>query len=146
MGLARISIGLQDCLFLGNLDAKRDWGHAKDYVRMQWMMLQQQEPEDFVIATGMQRTVREFVEIAAERLGLKIEWWGSGLEECGVDQHGRCIVKIDERYFRPTEVNSLLGDSTKASKKLGWKPKVSFDELVNEMTDFDLELAKSSER
>jgi len=141
--LARIKLGLQDCLYLGNLDARRDWGHAKDYVEMQWLMLQQELPEDFVIATGVQYSVRDFVNVAAEELGMKISWNGSGIEEKGYDSVGRCIVTVDSRYFRPTEVETLLGDTSKAKKKLGWTPKVGFKELVAEMVREDL---KASER
>jgi GDPmannose 4,6-dehydratase len=140
--LARISIGLQDCLYLGNMDALRDWGHAKDYVEMQWLMLQQAQPEDFVIATGEQHSVREFVALAASRLGIRIEWQGSGVEEQGFDQHGRCIVRVDPRYFRPTEVETLLGDPSKAKAKLGWQPTTSFESLVFEMVDEDLKIAE----
>ena len=140
--LARIKLGLQDRLYLGNLDAKRDWGHARDYVRMQWLMLQQNEPEDFVIATGEQHSVREFVETAANEVDLRIEWRGLGVDEKGYDQDGRCIVEVDPRYFRPTEVETLLGDPSKAKEKLGWTPQVSFGELVAEMMREDLEEAK----
>ncbi|MCG8634758.1 MAG: GDP-mannose 4,6-dehydratase, partial [Desulfobacterales bacterium] len=131
------------CLYLGNLDAKRDWGHARDYVMMQWLMLQQEEAEDFVIATGKQYAVREFVNVAAQALGMEIIWEGKGLQEKGVDQKsGKTIVRIDPKYFRPTEVDSLLGDSTKAQQKLGWKPKISFNSMVAEMVAFDLKIAK----
>jgi GDPmannose 4,6-dehydratase len=140
--LARISIGLQDCLYLGNMDALRDWGHARDYVEMQWLMLQQEQPEDFVIATGEQHSVREFVELAASRLGIRISWDGSGVAEQGFDQHGRCIVRVDPRYFRPTEVETLLGDPSKAKAKLGWQPTTSFKSLVFEMVDEDLKIAE----
>lgn len=143
--LARISLGVQDCLHLGNLNAKRDWGHAKDYVQMQWLMLQQEKPEDFVIATGVQYTVREFVERAAQELGMKITWRGAGLDEKGYDASGRCIVAIDPRYFRPTEVETLLGDPTKAKDRLGWAPATSFSTLVQEMVQEDLKLAKRDE-
>ena len=141
--LARIKLGLQDCLYLGNLDAKRDWGHARDYVEMQWLMLQQEKPEDFVIATGVQYSVRDFVNAAADELGIQIRWEGSGMEEKGYSESGTCIVSVDPRYFRPTEVESLLGDATKARVKLGWVPKMTFDELVAEMVREDL---KASER
>ncbi|MCW5200451.1 GDP-mannose 4,6-dehydratase [Desulfobulbus sp. F4] len=141
--LARIKLGLQDDLFLGNLNALRDWGHAKDYVRMQWLMLQQEQPEDFVIATGTQHSVREFVEIAAEELGMQIVWQGSGLDEVGIERKsGRTIVRVDPRYFRPTEVETLLGDPSKAKEKLGWEPKISFEEMVREMIVEDLKLAE----
>ena len=136
--LARIKLGIQDCLYLGNLDAKRDWGHAKDYIEMQWLMLQQDIPEDFVIATGVQYSVREFVDAAAKELGISIRWQGSGVDEKGFDSAGKCIVAIDPRYFRPTEVETLLGDATKAHQKLGWKPRISFDQLVAEMARADL--------
>ena len=140
--LARIALGTQECLLLGNLDAKRDWGHARDYVEMQWLMMQQQTPEDFVIATGIQFSVRDFVCAACERLNIKIEWRGKGESEKGFDQNGRCIVSVDPRYFRPSEVETLLGDATKAKEKLGWIPKTTFAELVNEMVDEDLQLAQ----
>jgi GDPmannose 4,6-dehydratase len=140
--LARIKLGNQECLYLGNLDAKRDWGHAKDYVEMQWMMLQQETPEDFVIATGVQKSVREFVEIAASQLGMSIEWKGQGIEEKGYDVSGRCIVSVDPRYFRPAEVETLLGDASKAKIKLGWTPKITFMELVTEMVKTDFMLAE----
>lgn len=142
--LTKIKLGLQDyCLFLGNLDARRDWGHAKDYVEAQWLMLQQDKPEDFVIASGVQHSVRDFVEKAASKLDLRITWNGKGVNEKGYDQHGNCIVSVDSRYFRPAEVESLLGDPSKAKTKLGWQPKISFDELVAEMIKEDL---KSAER
>jgi GDPmannose 4,6-dehydratase len=142
-GLARIHTGLESCLFLGNLHSMRDWGHARDYVRAQWLMLQQAEPDDFVIASGEQHSVREFVARAAAELGMSIEWRGSGLEEHGVDvKTGRTIVKVDPRYFRPTEVDTLLGDSTKARVKLGWKPEITFESLVKEMIAADLEAAR----
>jgi GDPmannose 4,6-dehydratase len=143
--LARIKLGLQDCLWLGNLDAKRDWGHARDYVEMQWMMLQQDEPEDFVIATGIQYSVRDFVDTAARELGIELHWEGSGVDEKGYDSSGRCLVAVDPRYFRPTEVDSLLGDASKAHRKLGWKPRVSFEELVAEMVREDLKTAERDE-
>ena len=127
---------------MGNLNAKRDWGHARDYVRMQWLMLQQDEPEDFVIATGVQYSVRDFVEAAASEVGLEIRWEGSGVDEKGYDQHGRCIVAVDPRYFRPTEVETLLGDPSKAKEKLGWEPEVTFEELVSEMMREDLKEAE----
>ena len=141
-GLARIAIGLQDCLYLGNLDSKRDWGHAKDYVEMQWLMLQQEQPEDFVIATGKQYTVREFVNAAASELGINISWQGNGVDEKGFDDKGRCVVAVDKRYYRPAEVDNLLGDPTKAKEKLGWTPKISFQELVAEMAQEDFKLAR----
>ena len=136
--LARIRLGSQKCLYLGNLDAKRDWGHAKDYVEVQWLMLQQNEPEDFVIATGQQYSVREFVTLAAENLGMHIEWSGKGVEEQGHTHDGKCVVAIDPGYFRPTEVESLIGDASKAHAKLGWAPKVRFADLVKEMVEADL--------
>jgi GDPmannose 4,6-dehydratase len=143
--LARIRLGLQDCLYLGNLNAQRDWGHAKDFVEAQWLILQQPEPEDFVIATGEQHSVREFVTTAAAELGIVVRWSGEGAEEKGMDQDGRVIVRIDPRYFRPTEVETLLGDASKARAKLGWKPKVTFRELVQEMVREDLRLAERDE-
>mgnify|MGYP001791470515 CR=1 FL=1 len=143
--LARIKLGLQECLYLGNLEAKRDWGHAKDYVEMQWLMLQQEQPEDFVIATGVQYSVREFVNAAAQEVGLAITWRGEGVAEKGYDSSGKCIVAVDERYFRPTEVDSLLGDATKARVKLGWTPKITFKELVSEMMREDLKAAERDE-
>jgi GDPmannose 4,6-dehydratase len=143
--LARIKLGLQACLYLGNLDAKRDWGHAKDYVEMQWLMLQQDRPEDFVIATGEQRSVREFVDVAAGELGISVRWEGSGVDEKGYDTNGRCIVAVDPRYFRPTEVETLLGDAAKAREKLGWTPKITFRELVQEMVREDLKAAERDE-
>ena len=141
--LARIKLSLQDCLYLGNLDSKRDWGHARDYVEMQWLMLQQEKPEDFVIATGVQYSVRDFVDAAAKELGISITWNGVGVDETGKDAKGKVIVKVDPRYFRPTEVQTLLGDPTKAKEKLGWVSKTTFDELVVEMVREDL---KSAER
>lgn len=143
--LARIKLGLQDCLYLGNLDAKRDWGHAKDYVRMQWMMLQQDEPEDFVIATGVQYSVRDFVNAAAKEIGIEVSWKGSGVDEKGYNADGKCIVAVDPRYFRPSEVETLLGDPTKAKEKLGWVPEITFDELVTEMMREDLKDAERDE-
>jgi GDPmannose 4,6-dehydratase len=143
--LARIKLGLQDCLYLGNLDALRDWGHARDYVEMQWLMLQQTQPEDFVIATGVQYSVRAFVDAAARELGIEIRWTGTGVEETGTDQAGRTIVRVDPRYFRPTEVETLLGDPTKAKEKLGWTPQTSFQELVAEMVREDLRIAERDE-
>ncbi|MDP3561790.1 MAG: GDP-mannose 4,6-dehydratase [Legionellaceae bacterium] len=143
--LARIKLGLQDCLYLGNLDARRDWGHARDFVEMQWLMLQQDTPEDFVIATGEQYSVRDFVEIAAYEIGLNITWQGSGVTEIGKDAQGKTIVRVDERYFRPAEVETLLGDPSKAKEKLGWTPKTTFRELVIEMVREDLNSAKRDE-
>jgi len=150
--LARISLGLQECVYLGNMDAKRDWGHAKDYVEMQWLMLQQDNPEDFVIATGKQFSVREFVNYAAEELGVTLRWEGEGEEEVGIVASiekegtqmkvGDTIVRVDPRYYRPTEVETLLGDPKNAKEKLGWTPKISFQELVTEMMQYDLEEAK----
>jgi GDPmannose 4,6-dehydratase len=140
--MARIELGMQDCLYLGNLDAKRDWGHARDYVEVQWLMLQQEQPDDYVIATGEQHTVREFVDACAAELGMKMRWEGSGVEEKGYDGFGRCIVQVDPRYFRPTEVESLLGNAAKARAKLGWQPRIRFAELVAEMAHFDHEEAK----
>jgi GDPmannose 4,6-dehydratase len=141
--LARIKTGQQSCLHLGNLDSLRDWGHAKDYVKAQWLMLQQSEAEDFVIATGEQHSVREFVERAGRELDINIDWQGSGVDEHGIDsQSGRTIVKVDPRYFRPTEVDTLLGDPTKAKQKLGWQAEISFENLVKEMVAEDLATAK----
>ena len=139
--LVRIKLGLQDCVYLGNMDAKRDWGHAKDYVEMQWLMLQQDQPEDFTISTGEQHTVREFVEVAAKELGISIKWQGNGINEKGSWQ-GSIIVSVDSSYFRPTEVDTLLGDSTKAKEKLNWAPKITFKELVKEMVESDLKEAE----
>jgi len=142
-GLARISLGLQNILYLGNLNARRDWGHAKDYVEMQWLMLQQEEPDDYCIATGMQYSVRDFVDLAWENLGRKIFWEGNGLDEKGYDyKTGNLIVEVDPKYFRPTEVETLLGDTSKAKEKLGWKPKTTLEELVNEMMEHDINIAK----
>jgi GDPmannose 4,6-dehydratase len=144
--LARIKLNLQDKLYLGNLNAARDWGHARDYVEMQWLMLQQEQPEDFVIATGEQHTVREFVELAAKEIGIDLRWQGDGVDEKGYDINtGRCLVEIDPRYFRPAEVESLLGDATKAKTKLGWTPKTSFSSLVSEMMREDLASARRDE-
>jgi GDPmannose 4,6-dehydratase len=139
--LARIKIGLQNCLFLGNMDAKRDWGHARDYIEMQWLMLQQDRPEDFVIATGVQYSVRDFVNIAAEELGMTIRWHGKGVDEVGY-LGDKTIVRVDPRYFRPTEVETLLGDASKAKEKLGWAPKITFKDLVAEMVREDLNSAE----
>ena len=141
--LARIKLGLQKRLYLGNLEAKRDWGHARDYVEMQWLMLQQNEPEDFCIATGVHYSVRDFVNIVAQELEINIQWKGGGIDEIGIDAStGNTIVSVDARYFRPTEVETLLGDATKAKEKLGWEPKISFDEMVKEMTAADLKEAE----
>lgn len=155
-GLTRISLGLQDCLYLGNLDAKRDWGHARDYVEMQWLMLQQDKPDDYVIATGHQHSVRDFVNASAKELGIVLKWKGVGQHETAIVENtiplngnpirvtsGQNIVKIDSQYFRPAEVETLLGDSMKARKKLDWKPKVTFEQLVAEMTQADLILAQN---
>ncbi len=142
-GLSRIKLGLQDCLYVGNLNALRDWGHASDYVEMQWLMLQQKEPEDYVIATGEQHSVRELIEMAAARLDLSIRWEGRDLEQVGIEQRsGKIIVAVDPRYHRPTEVETLLGDATKARQKLGWKPRTSFTELIAEMVESDLKEAE----
>jgi GDPmannose 4,6-dehydratase len=150
--LARISLGLQNCLYLGNLDAKRDWGHARDYIEMQWLMLQQEKPDDFVIATGVQHSVRDFVDAAAAELGITLRWQGKGVEETGIVQgcsgdgvkvrEGDILVRVDPRYFRPTEVETLLGDPSKARELLGWTPKTTFTELVSEMMRADLDEAK----
>jgi GDPmannose 4,6-dehydratase len=155
-GMARIKLGLQDCLYLGNMNAKRDWGHARDYVEAQWLVLQQKNPEDFVIATGEQYSVRDFVNAVASELGIALEWRGKGLKETGIvsqvdsggkagPKKGHVIVRVDPRYFRPTEVETLLGDATKARKKLGWKPKIKFKELVAEMVREDLKAAERDE-
>ena len=140
--LAQIKLGLKDTLYLGNLDSKRDWGHAKDYVEAQWLMLQQPHPEDFVIATGIQYSVRDFVNVACKNLNMNIEWKGSGLNEVGL-HNNKIIVKIDPKYFRPTEVETLLGDAKKAKEKLKWEPRITFDQLVKEMVDYDLKLLKN---
>ena len=142
--LARIKLGLQDCLYLGNMDALRDWGHAKDYVEMQWLMLQQETAEDFVIATGVQYSVRDFVNAAAKELNMHITWQGTGVDEKGY-LDGKCVVQVDARYFRPTEVETLLGDPTKAKQKLGWSPKITFHELVAEMVREDYKSAQRDE-
>ncbi len=149
-GLTRINEGLEDCIYMGNIDAKRDWGHAKDYVYMQWLMLQQEKPEDFVIATGKMMSVRKFIELCAQRLGWALDekcngiiWEGDGIDEVGKRADtGNIVIRIDQRYFRPTEVEELLGDSTKAKKKLNWYPKISLEELINEMVDEDLKKAQ----
>ncbi len=141
--LSRIKLGLQDCLYLGNLDARRDWGHARDFVVAQWLMLQQDEPDDYVIATGEHWSVRDFVNEAARELGIELRWEGHGTDEKGYDSRGTCIVAVDPRYFRPTEVEALLGDATKARTKLGWTPRVKFRQLVQEMVREDF---KSAER
>ena len=161
--LARIKLGLQDCLYLGNLNAKRDWGHARDYVEMQWLMLQQEHPEDFTIATGIQYSVRDFVNIAAKELGMEIQWQGEGSNEIGLlvsdselptmsdaqrlvaNNPGQVIIRVDPRYYRPTEVENLLGDSTKAREKLGWIPKTTFEQLVVEMVREDIKNAERDE-
>lgn len=140
--LTRIKVGLQERLYLGNLGAARDWGHARDYVQMQWLMLQQAKPEDFVIATGAQKTVREFVQSACDYLDMPIRWEGAGVDEKGYDPQGRCIVAVDPRYFRPAEVDTLIGDARKAMAKLGWQPNCTFEELVREMTQADLTAAE----
>jgi len=143
--LARIKLGLQDCLYLGNLDARRDWGHARDYVEAQWLILQQPQPEDFVIASGIQHSVRDFVDLAARKLGMNLKWSGKGLDEKAVDGAGRARVAVDPRYFRPAEVETLLGDPSKAKSKLGWSAKVSFEQLVGEMASEDLKAAERDE-
>ena len=143
--MARIKLGLQDAVYLGNLDARRDWGHARDYIEMMWLMLQQDVADDFVIATGVQYSVREFVDAAAREVGIAITWKGSGVDEKGYDESGKCIVSVDSRYFRPTEVETLLGDPSKAKHKLGWTPQVTFKELVAEMMRADLKAAERDE-
>ena len=140
--LARIKLGLEDCLYLGNLEARRDWGHARDYVEMQWLMLQQEEAEDFVIATGEQHSIREFVEAAARELDISLNWRGTGVNEKGYDAFGNCIVRIDPRYLRPAEVDSLIGNAAKARAQLGWRPQVTFRELVREIAAADLKAAE----
>jgi GDPmannose 4,6-dehydratase len=153
-GLARIVLNRQDCIYLGNLDARRDWGHARDYVDMQWRMLQQDKPEDFVIATGEQHSVRDFVNAAASELGIMLEWNGKELEEVATVsdpgphtglKRGQVIVRVDPRYFRPLDVDSMLGDARKAREKLGWVPKVSFKQLVSEMVQADLDAASKEQ-
>jgi GDPmannose 4,6-dehydratase len=142
-GLTRVSVGLQSCVYLGNLEARRDWGHARDYVEAQWLMLQQEHPQDFVIASGRQHSVRDFVEKAAGYLDMRIEWHGGGLDEVGINRKtGKAVVRIDSRYLRPTEVDTLLGDASRAHAELGWTPRVGFDELVREMVESDLALAR----
>jgi GDPmannose 4,6-dehydratase len=144
--VARIKLGLQGKLYLGNLDSKRDWGHAKDYVKMQWLMLQQDEPDDFCISTGVQYSVRDFVNAACKEVGIELRWEGKGVDEKGIDtQSGKTLVEVDKRYFRPTEVETLLGDSTKAREKLGWVPEITLDEMVAEMVREDLKIAERDE-
>jgi GDPmannose 4,6-dehydratase len=143
MALSRIKQGLQDKLYIGNLNAKRDWGHARDYVEMQWLMLQQDEPEDYVIATGVQYSVREFIEFAAKAVDINITWKGKDADEKGYDSEGNCIVEVDPRYYRPAEVESLLGDASKAKEKLGWTPKTTLDEMINEMMQKDMQLVEN---
>jgi len=160
-GMANIALGLQDCLFMGNIDSLRDWGHAKDYVEMQWLMLQQDKPEDFVIATGKQISVRQFFEVVGKRLGIRLKWEGHGVDEVGIvtavdPSHardsreeekwnrllGQTVVRIDPKYYRPTEVETLLGDPSKAKAKLGWSPKITVEEMVDEMVTHDLDQAR----
>lgn len=141
-GLSRIKVGLQENIFMGNLDAKRDWGHARDYIEMQWLMLQQEKPQDFVIATGEQYSVREFIMRCAALLEMKLTWQGSGVEEKARDENGKIIIAVDPRYFRPTEVETLLGNPEKAKRELGWTPRTTFDELVREMVESDLKSAQ----
>jgi GDPmannose 4,6-dehydratase len=142
-GLSRIKLGMQTCLYLGNLDAKRDWGHARDYVEMQWLMLQQESPEDYVIATGLQYSVRDFVDAVAKKLDISLCWRGSGVNEYAEDSHtGQIVIKVDQEYFRPAEVETLLGDASKARTKLGWKPRISFEELIAEMVSADYRLSE----
>jgi len=143
--LARIKLGLQDTLYLGNLNAQRDWGHARDYVLMQWLMLQQERPEDYVVATGEQHSVRDFINAAAKEMDIQIRWEGVGVDERGFDDMGNLIVSVDPNYFRPTEVETLLGDASKAKSKLGWSPKISFEQLVAEMVHEDLKIAERDE-
>jgi GDPmannose 4,6-dehydratase len=145
-GIARIKVGLEECLFMGNLDAKRDWGHARDYVRMQWMMLQQKTPDDYVIATGKQYSVRTFIELACSEAGLRVRWRGRGIDEVGINEEtGKPIIKVDPRYFRPTEVETLLGDPSKAKRQLGWEPTIGIEELCREMMQHDLNEARQEE-
>lgn len=144
-GLARIKLGLQSCLYLGNLDAKRDWGHARDYVIAQWLILQQEQPDDYVIASGHQYSVREFVDAVAREMQIALTWRGTGLDEQGLDNEGRVIVAVDPRYFRPAEVDTLLGDASKAMRELGWSPTIGFNELVREMAQADLRAAQRDE-
>lgn len=142
-GLSRISVGLDDCLYLGNLNSRRDWGHARDYVEAQWLMLQQPQPDDYVIATGMQHSVRDFVQLSGSMLDMRIRWEGEGIHERGIDaKTGHCVVRVDQRYFRPAEVETLLGDASKARRELGWSPNTSFEELVAEMVAEDRDLAR----
>jgi len=144
--VARINLGLQEKLYLGNIDSKRDWGHAKDYVKMQWLMLQQDEPEDYCISTGVQYSVRDFVNASFKEVGVSLKWEGSGIEEKGIDEiTGKVIVEVDPRYFRPTEVETLLGDSSKAQEKLGWSPAISLEEMVSEMVREDINIAQRDE-
>ncbi len=144
-GLARIKLGLDKCLYLGNLDAKRDWGHAKDYVEMMWLMLQQEKGDDYIVATGKQHSVRDLVEITAKELDFDLEWEGESLEEKGIDKKsGNIIIQIDSKYYRPAEVDTLLGDPSKAQKNLGWEPKISFEEMIKEMVQFDLKNEKEN--
>lgn len=144
--MARIKLGFQDCLYIGNLDAKRDWGHAADYVEMQWLMLQQKEPEDFVIATGKQHSVKDVIETAGKKLGISIRWEGKGVEEKGVnEENNKVIVAVDPSYFRPTEVDNLLGDASKAKEKLGWEPRISFEQLISEMVAEDMKEAQKDD-
>ncbi len=140
--LCRIKLGLQQQLFLGNLDSKRDWGHAKDYVLAQWLILQHHEPDDFVISSGEQHSVREFVTLAADEIGIQLRWQGHGVDEVGIDQFGRCLVRVDPQYFRPSEVEELLGDSSKARSELGWQPAIGFLDLIKSMMTSDMQLAK----
>ena len=145
IAITRIHEGLQDCLYVGNLDAKRDWGHARDYVEMQWMMLQQDKPKDYVIATGKQYSVRDFINAVCKRLNMEIEWKGSGEQEKAYFEK-KCIVQVDSDYYRPCEVETLLGDASMAHKELGWKPRISFNQLVDEMVESDLRIAQKEKK
>ena len=144
MALTKIKLGLQNKLLIGNLNAKRDWGHAKDYVEAQWLILQQKKPDDFVIATGKNYSVKQFIDMCAKFLDIKLKWTGKGINTKAFDQEGKCIIECDKRYYRPTEVDTLLGDASKAKKTLKWKPRISFKSLVKEMIDHDYKSLRNS--